>query len=455
MRWALVALLVSGCSALTDFDYTIGPADAGADASASDAGLDAGRDAGRMDDLDAGTDAGSDAGVVLSPCPAPCIGDLAADYDPGAQGSGAVQWRYVADPRDRLGIVHPELPWDLSTETYVSGTASIGACGEASCPAGALLVVAPGDATEATPAIELTATTTGTFRVGVAYAPMGAGAMQFVLSREHRADAVLVVDVPDGAAPGLASREVFLAIGDRLRVTVRSTALGVAPRVALNVWISGPTPADECLTSIDFDVWPAPMPQHGLYSVELNSPPTEPTMSPAADPELGSALRISAADGSWVRLVGSEEMDLSGDFTVQLWARREVLGTGQYEAIVASPGVDAAVGLDGGLALFVDDTETPPALELGVYRRDTDDQIVRTIRFDPGTDWHFYRIVRSGDAVLLCADGARLVSAAAPGDYTSTNTMRFGRFGTDGVWFTGSIDEVRIFTEALPCEVAP
>ncbi len=452
MRWALVALVVGGCSALTDFDYSIGPADA------APAAMDAGSDAGTSDggaDAAIATDAGSDAGVVLSPCPAPCLGDLAAEYDPGTQGSGAVQWRYVADPRDRLGVVHPELPWDVATETFVMGAASIGRCAEAGCPAGALLVTAPGDATEATPALELTATTTGTFRVGVAYAPMASGAMQFILSREHRADAVLTVDVLDGAAPGLASREVFLALGDRLRVTVRSTAGDVAPRVALNVWISGPTPADACLTSIDFDTWPAPMPQHGLYSVELNSPPTAPTMSATVDPALGSALRIAAADDSWVRLVDSEEMDLSGDFTVQLWARREILGTGQYEAIVASPGVDAAVGLDGGLALLVDDTETPPALELGVYRRDTEDQIVRTIRFDPGTDWHFYRIVRSGEVVQLCVDGARLVSAAAPGDYTSTNTMRFGRFGTDGVWFTGSIDEVRIFTEALPCEVAP
>ncbi len=461
-----LAVALAGCSALTSFDYEVGEPDAavGMDAGeAPDAGTDAGTDAGAGMDAgadagaDAGTDAGTDAGGLLDACPAPCVADLDADYAPGVQGAGAAMWRLVGDPRDRLGVDYPDLPWNSSAEAFVMGGASIGRCAEAGCPVGALLVAAPSSAgADPSPTIEMTATATGTYLVGVPHQSLGGGAAEVLVSRSNRADALLVADVADGAGPALLSREVFLAAGDRLRVTVRAGDPTAAPRIALNVWVSGPTATDRCLTSIDFDTWPAPTVQHGIFEVELNDSPAAPLMMTASvAAAFGSAARISAADDAWIRIVNSEEMDLSGDFTIQLWARREVLGTGQYEAIFANPGFDAPVGLDGGASLFIDDTDTPTALELDLDRRDGDGTVYRAIAFDPGTDWHFYRLVREGSLVYLCVDGARLSMAPAPGDYTSTNTMRLGRFATNGVFFTGGVDAMRIFTEALPCEAAP
>jgi len=183
-----------------------------------------------------------------------------------------------------------------------------------------------------------------------------------------------------------------------------------------------------------------------------------PTETPGPHPDFGSALRTSRADDSYARISGTAELDLSGDFTIQLWARREDTGaSAQLEAIFANPGDDPTGTLNaGGLSLDFDAIHPEEALELSVFL--SDGSIADEVSgYDPGVDeWHFYRIVRRAEQVQLCVDGESVIAPfSAPGDLTSTHDVRLGRFRSSGVFFTGSIDELAFFSEALPCEVSP
>ncbi|MCA9606811.1 MAG: LamG domain-containing protein [Myxococcales bacterium] len=453
---ALLPLLLGACSALTSFDYTVGDggttADGGADAGPSDAGpMDAGP-------TDAGpTDAATpDAGLVFEACPPPCVSDLVESYVPAMQGTSEVSWRFVADARDRLGVSYAELGWSSAQGAFGADGVSIGRCTDAGCPSNSLLVAAPPRSSVGIdPTIELTAAGTGTFLVGVPYAPMGPGAAQILVTRTNRADAIAVIDVPDDASPGIVEREVFLAAGDRLRVTVRAAGEMDTPRLALNVWLSESATSDRCLTSIDFDDTGFPA-QYGSFSIGPNGT-SPPTMTASVASELGSAMHVAEADGSWALLSGSGGMDLSGDFTIQLWFSRES-DSGQAEAIFSNAGPPASGGgFEGGVALLVDDIHSPRSLELALDSRDSSDFVLLEPAFDPANAWHFYRVVREGSEVHLCVDGIELTGSPMPAthDYSSMNAMRIGRDGTNGPWITGAFDGLRIFTEALPCEAAP
>jgi len=312
---------------------------------------------------------------------------------------------------------------------------------------------------ELDPTIELVAPSTGVFRLRLLYARRGTDAAQIRVARNHRADAIALLDL-DADLPADAPMEsfvdVFLAEDDRLYLTVRAPDPTDAPVVALAPWLAAEGD-DPCLAAVDFDDWPTlPSQCGGITTVLLETGGgTVPTESTGPHPRFGSALRTSRTDNAYARLDGTEGLDLSGDFTVQLWARREELGpSSQLEAIFANAGDDpSGTELAGGLSLDYDGLNPGDAIEVSVFEADGDIPSDVT-GFDPGAEWHFYRIVRRDEQVQLCIDGiARTDEFTAAGDLTSSRAVRLGRFQSMGVFFNGSIDEVVIFDEALPCAV--
>lgn len=456
MRWLCLLPLLVGCSALTEFDYAFGDGDAGVtDAGATDAGAtDAGvTDAGPR--IDAGP--GLDGGVAFTPCPGSCVGDLDEDFEPGDQSFADLSWRFAADPRDRLGIDHDALGWNAAVSAYTDGTASVGRCDDADCPPGSFAMTTSGASGGVDPVIELTAPSTGVFRLGLGYAHRGGEAAELLITRGHRADAIAIVEVdPLVAEPQQTTIDVFLSMGDRLRIALRARDPGHSPTVAVAPWLADEG-LDTCLGAIDFDTWPALPSECAMITTELldtggGSPPTEST---GPHPDFGSAVRISSADNAYARLDGTTGLDLSGDFTIQLWAQREEeLGTPQLEAIFANAGDDPmATRFAGGLSLDYDAIRPAEAIEMSVFLEDGT-IVARSSGYEPGTEWHFYRIVRRDERVELCVDGESVITPfAAAGNLTSTHSARLGRFRSEGVFFTGSIDEVAFFDEALPCEV--
>jgi hypothetical protein len=72
-----------------------------------------------------------------------------------------------------------------------------------------------------------------------------------------------------------------------------------------------------------------------------------------------------------------------------------------------------------------------------------------------GTDWHFVRVVQTGGNLHLCLDGQRQVSVPVPdGQLKTTFPPYLGKnvvWNPAGEFFDGNIDDVRVFTGALPC----
>ena len=453
-------LLLGGCSAWTNFDYTLGdagtvPADGGADAG-PDAAVDSGP--GSMDGgADAGPgDGGPDPmdGGGFPGCIAPCAGDLDVDYAEGEAAFGDAQWRFVEDPRQALGTTYPPMAFESGANVYRNGATSIGRCLGAECPARSFRMVGPARGAGSDPVIELSVSMTGTYTLGGGAVALGSGSGELLVSRDNRADAMARIELAATEAPSAISAQIFLVAGDHVRVALRpadGSLDGVEAAVAL--WIAGPHAAatPTCEGAVDFDTWPGPVSQFGGWDVELTQTAGTmlPTQLPSAAMELGTAVRVASATDTYVRFLGSLAMDLSGDFTIQLWARREDTGGSSLEALLTNIN---SVEFMGGVSLDYD----PPRgdILLTVFDQ-AGTELARHTGYEPGATWHFYRIVRSGDVVQLCIDGVAQGQVTARGDLTANRSVTLGRFGTQGVFFTGELDEVRVITEALPCEAAP
>jgi hypothetical protein len=69
-------------------------------------------------------------------------------------------------------------------------------------------------------------------------------------------------------------------------------------------------------------------------------------------------------------------------------------------------------------------------------------------------EWHFYRVSRNATSISLCIDSVLQATDAGPAsfDMTSDRKPHIGRNVTyNPAYFGGDIDEVRIFSRALPC----
>ena len=66
--------------------------------------------------------------------------------------------------------------------------------------------------------------------------------------------------------------------------------------------------------------------------------------------------------------------------------------------------------------------------------------------------WHFVRAVHTQGTVKLCLDGRQVLSlAAVTGKLQSSLTPHFGEEPYLIAFYDGLIDDVRVFSAALPC----
>ncbi len=406
---------------------------------------------------------GGDSAVPAS-CPTPCLADAAGDYDGTARGSTGV-WRYLDDMRTRAwtpmgGDINEMTGAGMNRITTCAKHGSSAAC--ADLP-GALLVSTSGATSIADPALELTNDTNRnmqlTLRVRV---PAGSPEQLVRLYRNSREDVLITALALPGVTLDRLVKIDALA-GDRFLLAIAPMAMG-ATDVAVQLF-ANPTGAVfpvECVSAYSFET-PSTMATsvsdlchaNTMTSLDFDTNPPDPVVRGAsAFPELGMALKLVESKYSEATTV----TDRPGDTTLQMWVKIDTMppqGTGSW--VFADEDLDVGGGL--GVVIF-DDTGTTPTIQFGTCTQGSPPGPLmfaeQAVAYPMPTEWHFLRVIHQGGNVTACIDGVKKATYALPaGKLASTIKPRLGRnlFGLPGGAHTdGRIDDVRMFSTALPCE---
>lgn len=408
-----------------------------------------------------GGDGGVD-GAVPTSCPAGCIADAAGDYDGSARGSTG-RWRYLDDHRDRT--------WAAMTAgtdgmTGADPANAITTCAArpdaAACAAlpGALLVSTAGASAAADPALEVTAPDQQVLQLSLrVHVPAGSVAQSVRLYRNSRED-VLVAEL---AAPGTTfeqALEVDALPGDRFLLALAPNALG-ASDVGVHFYVAttGAAFPSTCQMAVTFDAAVGNLvsnPCGGggdltsyMYNQDNSRTPIPPTLAAAPFPELGMAADL-AADRFFA---GSSALVRAGPTTIQMWAKHDGF-VQSYAAFLFS---DDDLDNGGGISFDLYDASGTSTIEMATCR----DPV--TLAFDlanttwPGTaGWHFVRVVYDGTTVSMCLDGTRVATMTPTlPQLGSTFPPHVGKnvvWTPAGAYFDGQVDDLRVFSTALPCE---
>lgn len=396
---------------------------------------------------DGGGDDGGD-GDVPDTCAAPCLADAGADFDGSAGGKGN-HWRYLDDHRNRTWT-----PMTAGADTQVgaepgnsfkrcANTSSSDAC---SALPGALLVSTAGKTSAADPAIEYRVEEARVIRLAVrARVESGAPGHAIRLYRNSREDVLFTLPATAGAT---VERQITVDAlpGDRFLVAAAPDNAGGA--VALHVFVSDPraTFPVTCQIAVPFSVAGSMANTvDDLCRGELRSYVNG---APGAFPPLAGPY-AEQGDAAYLENTYYEATEplTSGDaLTLQLWVQAESSSVGvgwELSNIDVDLGRGIGLRLDTGGKLVASVVKSTSPL---MYAE-------QSVNIVSPSSWHFVRVVHASDAVSICVDGKKLGGGALTGPLPSSAPVNIGRnVGDAGSYFGGSIDDVRVFLEALPCE---
>jgi len=405
---------------------------------------------------------GDDDGGVTG-CTAPCDADAAADF-----GGTSGRWRYLDDHRDRSW--QPMSAGNQGLTGADPGT-RITTCRsfpeEPACSMlpGALLVTTAAPAKN-DPAIELAVAEPQVLDLHLeAFVPAGGADQTIRLYRNSREDELFTTT----AMPGMPlDHTLTLAVipGDRILVAVAAKTLGTS-NIGLNLRAPAsttPFPAT-CQLAVPFASAKGTTVEDVCgntvftYSLAMGSA-RPPSLDSGPFPEQGKSATFALGEyfergpgGSTM----SPPLDWSQDVTVQFWAlagARSVIGP--EPALFSDLDADYGSGIELSLSqsgdmLKVETCAAPVISPTPVQYVDAN------ATYPNPDDWHFIRAVRTAGHVRVCVDGVPAASVAAtPCTAPSGYALRFGtRAAVADPAFTGHLDDVRVFTGALPCNPAP
>ena len=395
--------------------------------------------------------------TVANMCTAPCVGDAAADFD-GTPGGANGRWRYVEDLKNRT--------WTPMTLEAASGTMigtvetanTVGKCAASStehaCQSlpGALLVGA--SAATAEPAIELKAPMNQVVQISLKVAvPPGAGDHTVRLYRNSREDVLFT-----GMALAANTLETTITIdalaNDRILMSLSATAAVQNVGVQLFVSGTGATFPENCQLALAFSEAMG-MGVDNLcggdftYANWETSMMETPTLTAGPFPEQGMAADIMI-DRYYK---GTNLVLRNADSTLQFWVRHDMFDP-LYDAWVFS---DLDLDSTGGLGVVIFDNGGPKMEVTTCTGAGNPLTFAGDMMPYPADNaWHFVRFVQKGGLVNVCFDGEKKFSfAAAAGSLASQFRPHMGR---NVVWTPSfaktdaAMDDLRIFTGALPCE---
>ena len=167
---------------------------------------------------------------------------------------------------------------------------------------------------------------------------------------------------------------------------------------------------------------------------------------------VGEAFTLDGT-GDFVVVPDSPNLNITSDVTVDLWAKRTVVGSGSPVMIARGAG---AIGVVDAPDLYFLSFDSTDHLNGGFERADGSNVILvgPTVT---DTNFHHYAYVRSGDTHNLFMDGVMVTGdtfTGSPGDTTgielAIGALRHDAFpGGFCCHFGGVIDEVEIFNRAL------
>ena len=174
--------------------------------------------------------------------------------------------------------------------------------------------------------------------------------------------------------------------------------------------------------------------------------------------ERAARPRPRFGEGQYIRSVGAP-MDYRGDFTIQYWSRPD----DPQPNFGTVPFADRHGLARGGVLFSVAETST--VLEACYMWDDgttpTEPLSACIVGMQPRDgNWHFTRLSRDAAAgtISLCVNGAFEDSDTAVGafDMSTDQAPHLGRnVNFSPAYYSGGLDDVRVFKRALPCSAAP
>lgn len=400
-----------------------------------------------------GGDAGGDGPMVSTSCPATCLGDAAAEF-----GLAPARWRYLEDQRNRTWVA---MTGGAAQVTGADPGNHITACkdhrdAEACTKLPGALLVSSSAPSGADTAIEFTAAANQVIQLSLrAYLPAGAGAT-LQLYRNSREDALLSATL----ANAVTERAIVLdaLAGDRFLVAITPGDGQAVTDVGLHLYASATGAAfpSTCQLAIPFasasgsttgDLCRGSTVTYRSFASPGTLPPV--SIVPGPFPEQHGAADITAGD--YLLRDGNSLLDWSQDVTVQLWVQLRTLNLSNPAWLFADKDED----LCGGIGLYVSPGVGDTRLVLEGCVDPTITLLGTTSAPYPlDSLWHFLRVVYTSNRFSLCMDGKFLTSLAIPpGMGMTSNSVNLGLepTGATGAYLDGTVDDVRAFTGALPC----
>ena len=391
-------------------------------------------------------------GDVPSSCPAPCLADAAGDF-------GTTKWRYLDDNTNRSWT-----PMTMMSGAYTGqGSNRISRCmtepSAAACTAlpGALLVTTTGMGSPA-PAVSYTSTMNQVIQISVrVHVPSTASAHTIRFYRNTREDVLFTA----AANPGLTFERALTLDAlnnDRFYVALDASTTG-GELIGLHVYVNDAqmTFPIACQMAVSFTSASGNTVSNACGSAytytDYNTGPVAPMLAAGPIPDLGMAADIPM-DRYYE---GGTIANRSGDSTTQFWVKHDAFVSSYHAWPFSDLDLDD-VG-PGGVGVYIKN-EAPP--RIGAETCTSGNPLNFVYADAPFPDdhvWHFVRVIHAGGNVHICLDGSRVASYPLPAGAMQSKYKPF--VGKNVRWlpvfaaFDGGIDDVRIFTGALPCDLPP
>jgi hypothetical protein len=393
---------------------------------------------------------GDDDASVPDTCPSGCIADAAANFD-GTAGGADGHWRYLGDKRDRTWVPM------ASAASAMVGEASnrIERCADkpssAACQGlpGALLVTSSGTSSASDPALEYTIPDARVIRLALrAYIPGDSVAQRVRLYRNSREDVLFTASASPGATVEHTITVDALA-GDRFLVALEPTG-GQGGTAALQFFVidANKTFPSTCQMATTFE--DKTITGSTIEDLCHRSNLTAITNTQPAPPAIGTGPFSYQGNSVYLEhllyLLGDQPLD-RGDSTIQFWVQSQ-MPFAQTEWLFSDIDPSNAHGL--GIRLDMSAQKLVASIVSSTTPVTYTDQ---SINYPNPGKWHFVRVVHAAGMVTLCLDGTRMLSAPLAGPATPGRAPTLGRNGpADSVdEFFGTLDDVRVFSDVLPC----